>query len=48
MEWFSKKELNKGELTFKIDLDKIKEGLDKAFDKNKKNIKSCYTSDKYK
>ncbi|CAJ2235736.1 trigger factor [Fructilactobacillus sanfranciscensis] len=36
---WSKKELNKGELTFKIDLDKIKEGLDKAFDKNKKNIK---------
>lgn len=36
---WAKKELNKGELTFKIDLDKIKEGLDKAFDKNKKNIK---------
>lgn len=36
---WSKKELNKGELTFKIDLDKIKEGLDKAFDKNKKDIK---------
>ena len=36
---WSKKELNKGELTFKIDLDEIKEGLDKAFDKNKKNIK---------
>ncbi|WP_429971857.1 trigger factor [Fructilactobacillus sp. Tb1] len=36
---FVKKELNKGELTFKIDLDKIKEGLDKAFDKNKKTIK---------
>ncbi|ANZ58047.1 trigger factor [Fructilactobacillus lindneri] len=34
-----KKDLNKGELKFEIDLDKIKEGLDKAFNKNKKNIK---------
>ncbi|ETO40030.1 Cell division trigger factor [Fructilactobacillus florum 8D] len=37
-EW-NKKDGNKGELTFKIDLDKIKEGLDKAFNKNKKSIK---------
>ncbi|WP_413627114.1 trigger factor [Fructilactobacillus vespulae] len=34
-----KKDLNNGELKFEISLDKIKEGLDKAFNKNKKSIK---------
>ncbi|KID41262.1 trigger factor [Fructilactobacillus fructivorans] len=36
---WKKKGTNDGELTFEIGLDKIKEGLDRAFKKNKKNIK---------
>lgn len=35
---WEKKGTNDGELTFEISVDKVKEGLDKAFDKNKKNI----------
>ncbi|MEJ6400753.1 trigger factor [Nicoliella lavandulae] len=35
---WEKKGTNDGELTFEISTDKIKEGLDKAFQKNKKNI----------
>ncbi|TPR13802.1 trigger factor [Apilactobacillus timberlakei] len=35
---WEKKGTNDGELTFEISTDKIKEGLDKAFNKNKKNI----------
>ncbi len=35
---WEKKGTNDGVLTFEISIDKIKEGLDKAFNKNKKNI----------
>ncbi|MHA8109975.1 trigger factor [Lactobacillaceae bacterium Melli_B4] len=35
---WEKKGTNDGELTFEISTDKVKEGLDKAFQKNKKNI----------
>ncbi|UQS86476.1 trigger factor [Nicoliella spurrieriana] len=35
---WEKKGTNDGELTFEIGTDKIKEGLDKAFQKNKKNV----------
>ncbi|GEO68524.1 trigger factor [Levilactobacillus acidifarinae] len=35
---WEKKEANKGELTFEIAPDKIKEGLDKAFQRTKKNL----------
>jgi trigger factor len=35
---WEKKGTNDGELTFEISVDKVKEGLDKAFNKNKKNI----------
>lgn len=35
---WEKKGTNDGELTFEISVDQVKEGLDKAFNKNKKNI----------
>ncbi|CAI2621759.1 Trigger factor [Apilactobacillus kunkeei] len=35
---WEKKGTNDGELTFEISVDKVKEGLDQAFNKNKKNI----------
>ncbi|KRK49486.1 trigger factor [Secundilactobacillus kimchicus] len=35
---WEKKDANKGELTFEIAYDQIKDGLDKAFDRTKKNL----------
>ncbi|MGJ3782275.1 trigger factor family protein, partial [Lactiplantibacillus plantarum] len=35
---WEKKEGNQGELTFEIGADKISEGIDKAFQRTKKNL----------